>query len=586
METGAPNPGLAAMPVHNQDIAAVFDEMADLLELRQDNPFRIRAYRRAAQTVRGQPRELRDAVAEGRDLKKLPGIGEDLAAKIVEILETGHCAALEKLRKQVPPGLEDLLHLPGLGPARVRQLRKELRITSLAGLRSAIEKGRLQQLKGFGPKLEARIAEALANPVTGGRTLRTVAAQYGRSLVDHLQQVGGVRQIEIAGSYRRGRATVGDLDLLVAASKPAAVMQAFTSYDEVASVLAAGTTRSSVRLASGLQVDLRIVPPASYGAALHYFTGSKAHNIHVRRLGQRKGLKINEYGVFKGRQRVAGATEKSVFASIGLPWIEPELREDRGEIEAARARRLPKLLRREDLRGDLHSHTDATDGTAPLGDMVRAAREAGLDYLAVTDHSRYLGAYRGLDADRLARQCAAIDALNERLKGITLLKGIEVDILEDGSLALSDKVLAPLDLVVGAVHSHFGLSRRKQTERLLRAIESPRFSILAHPTARLIGERTPIDIDLERIIGACARRGCFLELNSQPQRLDLEDTACQLAAEHGVAVSVASDAHRPDDFALLEGGVTEARRGWLEAGDVLNTRPLDALRALLRRTMS
>jgi len=586
METGAPNPGLAAMPVHNQDIAAVFDEMADLLELRQDNPFRIRAYRRAAQTVRGQPRELRDAVAEGRDLKKLPGIGEDLAAKIVEILETGHCAALEKLRKQVPPGLEDLLHLPGLGPARVRQLRKELRITSLAGLRSAIEKGRLQQLKGFGPKLEARIAEALANPVTGGRTLRTVAAQYGRSLVDHLQQVGGVRQIEIAGSYRRGRATVGDLDLLVAASKPAAVMQAFTSYDEVASVLAAGTTRSSVRLASGLQVDLRIVPPASYGAALHYFTGSKAHNIHVRRLGQRKGLKINEYGVFKGRQRVAGATEKSVFASIGLPWIEPELREDRGEIEAARARRLPKLLRREDLRGDLHSHTDATDGTAPLGDMVRAAREAGLDYLAVTDHSRYLGAYRGLDADRLARQCAAIDALNERLKGITLLKGIEVDILEDGSLALSDKVLAPLDLVVGAVHSHFGLSRRKQTERLLRAIESPRFSILAHPTARLIGERTPIDIDLERVIGACARRGCFLELNSQPQRLDLEDTACQLAAEHGVAVSVASDAHRPDDFALLEGGVTEARRGWLEAGDVLNTRPLDALRALLRRTMS
>ena len=586
METGAPNPGLAAMPVHNQDIAAVFDEMADLLELRQDNPFRIRAYRRAAQTVRGQPRELRDAVAEGRDLKKLPGIGEDLAAKIVEILETGHCAALEKLRKQVPPGLEDLLHLPGLGPGRVRQLRKELRITSLAGLRSAIEKGRLQQLKGFGPKLEARIAEALDNPVTGGRTLRTVAAQYARSLVDHLQQVGGVRQIEIAGSYRRGRATVGDLDLLVAASKPAAVMQAFTSYDEVASVLAAGTTRSSVRLASGLQVDLRIVPRASYGAALHYFTGSKAHNIHVRRLGQRKGLKINEYGVFKGRQRVAGATEKSVFASIGLPWIEPELREDRGEIEAARAQRLPKLLRREDLRGDLHSHTDATDGTAPLGEMVRAAREAGLDYLAVTDHSRYLGAYRGLDADRLARQCAAIDALNERLKGITLLKGIEVDVLEDGSLALSDKALAPLDLVVGAVHSHFGLSRRKQTDRLLRAIESPRFSILAHPTARLIGERTPIDIDLERVIGACARRGCFLELNSQPQRLDLEDTVCQLAAEHGVAVSVASDAHRPDDFALLEGGVTEARRGWLEAGDVLNTRPLDALRALLRRTMS
>ena len=573
------------MPVHNQDIAAVFDEMADLLELRQDNPFRIRAYRRAAQTVRGQSRELRDAVAEGRDLKKLPGIGEDLAAKIVEILETGRCAALEKLRKQVPPGLEDLLHLPGLGPARVRQLRKELRITSLAGLRSAIAKGKLQQLKGFGPKLEQRISESLANPVTGKRTLRTVAAQYARSLVEHLWQVDGVRQIDIAGSYRRGLATVGDLDLLVAASRPAAVMEAFTSYDEVASVLAAGTTRASIRLASGLQVDLRIVPRASYGAALHYFTGSKAHNIHLRRLGQRKGLKINEYGVFKGKKRIAGATEKSVFASVGLPWIEPEMREDRGEIEAAGANRLPKLVRREDLRGDLHSHTDATDGTAPLAEMARAARAAGLAYLAVTDHSRYLGAYRGLDAGRLARQCETIDALNERLEGITLLKGIEVDILEDGSLALPDDALAPLDLVVGAVHSHFGLSRRKQTDRLLRAIERPHFSILAHPTARLIGERPPIDIELERVIEACAGRGCFLELNSQPQRLDLEDTACQLAAEHGIAVSIASDAHRPDDFALLEGGVAEARRGWLEAGDVLNTRPLTALRALLRRTM-
>jgi len=573
------------MPVHNQDTAAVFDEMADLLELRQDNPFRIRAYRRAAQTVRGQSRELRDAVAEGRDLKKLPGIGEDLAAKIVEILETGRCAALEKLRKQVPPGLEDLLHLPGLGPARVRQVRKELRITSLAGLRSAIDKGKLQRLKGFGPKLEQRISESLANPVTGKRTLRTVAAQYARSLVEHLRRVDGIRQIDIAGSYRRGLATVGDLDLLVAASRPAAVMEAFTSYDEVASVLAAGTTRASIRLASGLQVDLRIVPHASYGAALHYFTGSKAHNIHVRRLGQRKGLKINEYGVFRGKKRIAGATEKSVFASVGLPWIEPEMREDRGEIEAARANRLPKLVRREDLRGDLHSHTDATDGTAPLAEMARAARAAGLAYLAVTDHSRYLGAYRGLDARRLARQCESIDALNERLKGITLLKGIEADILEDGTLALPDDALASLDLVVGAVHSHFGLSRRKQTDRLLRAIGGPHFSILAHPAARLIGERMPVDFDLERVIEACAARGCFLELNSQPQRLDLEDTACQLAVEHGVAVSIASDAHRPDDFALLASGVTEARRGWLEPGDVLNTRPLAALRDLLRRTM-
>jgi len=392
--------------------------------------------------------------------------------------------------------------------------------------------------------------------------------------------------VEIAGSYRRGLATVGDLDLLVTASRPAAAMEAFPSYDEVAQVLSAGTTRSSVRLSSGLQVDLRIVPRASYGAALHYFTGSKAHNIHVRRLGQRKGLKINEYGVFRGEKRIAGASEESVFKSVGLPWIPPELREDRGEIEAARQGKLPKLVTREDLRGDLHAHTDATDGTAPLEAMARAARAAGLEYLGVTDHSRYLGAYRGLDASRLAKQLDVIDALNDRLEGITLLKGIEVDILEDGSLALPAEALAGLDLVVGAVHGHFGLSRRKQTTRLLRAIEGPHFSILAHPSARLIGERAAIELDLEQVIEACAARGCFVELNAQPQRLDLEDTACQLAAAHGVAVSIATDAHRTEDFELLAGGVTEARRGWLEVGHVLNTRPLGALRKLLRRTMA
>lgn len=574
------------MPVHNQDIAAIFDEIADLLELQQANPFRIRAYRRAAQTVRAHPHELSERVAAGTSLQKLPGIGKDLEAKILEILGSGRCKALDALKKKVPQGMEDLLHLPGLGPARVRLLREELGVTSPALLRSAIEKGTLTDARGFGPGLAGKLSEALANPLTGERMLRATAAGYAASLMRHLQRVTGVAQVSVAGSFRRGRETVGDLDLLVASSDPAAVMKAFTGYDEVREVLAAGEARSSVRLACGLQVDLRIVTQQSWGAALHYFTGSKAHNIRVRRMGQRKGLKINEYGVFKGTRRVAGRTEESVFASVGLPWIPAELREDRGEIEAAAKGALPALVERSHLEGDLHVHTEATDGTASLADMARAARKAGLSYIACADHSRYLGAYRGLDEKRLRRQGEEIDRLNATQKRFTILKAIEVDILEDGSLALPDSVLAGLDLVVAAVHSHFGLGRRKQTTRLLRAIDHPHFSILAHPTARLIHERGAMAFDLEQVVAACAARGCFLELNAQPTRLDLDDAGCRLAAEHGVLVSIASDAHRPEDFAVLDHGVTQARRAWLEAGGVLNTLPLPKLRQLLRRTMS
>jgi DNA polymerase (family 10) len=573
------------MPVHNNDIAAIFDEMADLLELQQDNPFRIRAYRRAAQTVRAQPTELRDQIAAGRDLERLPGIGHDLAGKILEIVETGKCRALQRLKRKLPAGLEDLLHLPGLGPARVRQLRRELKVSGLAQLAAAIEKGRLRELRGFGPKMESRLAAALANPVTGKRMLRSTARQYADELARYLGNKPGVLELAIAGSYRRGRDTIGDIDLLVASAEPASVVQAFTHYDEVREVIAAGETKASVRLASGLQVDLRIVKRASYGAALHYFTGSKAHNIHLRRIGQRRGLKINEYGVFRGERQIAGRTEESVFDSVELPWIPPELREDRGEIEAARKHQLPGLVERSHLKGDLHVHTAATDGTASIARMAAAAGRDGLDYIAITDHSRYLGAYRGLDAARLEKQLEEIDTHNQAGHAVTILRGIEVDVLEDGSLALPDELLARLDLVTGAVHSHFELSRRRQTTRLLRAIEHPYFTLLAHPSARLIGEREPIAFDLERIVKACAERGCFLELNSQPQRLDLDDAACRLAAAHGVMISIASDAHRPEDFALLDYGVTQARRGWLEPANVLNALPLKKLRPILQRTM-
>jgi DNA polymerase (family 10) len=412
-----------------------------------------------------------------------------------------------------------------------------------------------------------------------------VAAQYADALCNFLKDIPGVKQVTVAGSFRRMRETVGDLDILVTAKADNPAIQRFTTYDEVADVLSAGSTRASVVLKSGLQVDLRVVEEESYGAALHYFTGSKAHNIAIRRIAQKLGLKVNEYGVFKGDTRIGGEDEASVYQSVGLPYIPPELREDRGEIEAAHEGRLPKLVELADLRGDLHAHTRATDGHDSLRDMALAAKELGLEYLAITEHSRRLTVAHGLDPHRLARQCEEIDRLNSELKGITLLKGIEVDILEDGSLDLPDEVLARLDLVIGAVHSQFHLSRAKQTERILRAMDHPHFTMLAHPSGRLIEQREPYDVDMLRLIRHAQTRGCYLELNAHPERLDLLDSQCQMAKEEGVLVSINSDAHSRFDFVNLRYGVGQARRGWLEKDDVLNTRSLAALRPLLKHTM-
>lgn len=573
------------MPVHNEDIAAIFDEMGDLLEIEDANPFRVRAYRNAARTVRSLGRELADMVAAGEDLTRLPGIGKDLAAKIEEIVRTGHAKALDKLHKQVPAGLEDLLRLPGLGPKRVKALYKQLHIKSLRQLAAAARRGRLRDLPGFGEKTEQKILEALsARRSTEKRFLHRVAQRYAEPLVKYLQAVKGVHDVVVAGSYRRGKETVGDLDILVTADENSPVMDRFVHYDDVSDVVSKGTTRSTVYLRSGIQVDLRVVDQGSFGAALHYFTGSKAHNIAIRRLGQQRGLKINEYGVFRGDRVIAGRTEQSVYQSVDLPYIPPELREDRGEIEAARRHRLPDLIEYRDLRGDLHVHSKATDGSASIRDMAHAARQRGLEYIAITDHTRHLTVAHGLDADRLARQLEEIDRLNDSLQGITILKGIEVDILEDGSLDMPANMLARLDLVIGAVHSQFRLSRRKQTGRILRAMDSKYFTILAHPSGRLLGEREAYAVDMEQIIKAARQRGCYLELNSQPQRLDLTDTYCLLARQEGVLLSLNSDAHNVDDFDLLEEGIHQARRGWLEKDDVINTRSLAGLRKLLGAT--
>jgi DNA polymerase (family 10) len=573
------------MPIHNADIARLFEEMADLLEIGDANPFRVRAYRNAARTVGELQADIAAALAKGESLPKLPGIGADLAGKIGEIAATGHLDALDRLRRTLPPAITELLRIPGIGPKRVKILYHELDVQTLPQLCKAAREGRIRALSGFGEKTEANILRATEAHLSKARRFKlAVGAQYAAAMIDYLRAVPGVRECVAAGSLRRMRETVGDIDILVTASAKSPVVQRFVGYPEVKDVLASGASRSSVVLQSGMQVDLRVVALDSCGAALVYFTGSKAHNIALRRLAQERGLKINEYGVFRGATRIAGDTEASVYAAVGLPWIPPELREDRGEIDAALKGELPRLIELTDLKGDLHAHTKWTDGHHSIREMAEAARTRGLSYLAITDHSRRLTVANGLDAARLRKQCAEVRQLGAALKGVTLLTGIEVDILDDGTLDLPDSVLAELDVVIAAVHSKFGLSRARQTQRILRALDNPCVAMLAHPMGRLIDEREPYDVDMAKIIRKAKARGVHLELNAHPERLDLLDTHCRMARDEGVLVSVNSDAHSVLEFDNLKYGIGQARRGWLEKGNVLNTRGVGEVRRLLRRS--
>jgi DNA polymerase (family X) len=573
------------MPVRNAEIAKAFEEMAILLELDEDNPFRVRAYRNAARTLSGLGTEVATMLKRKEDLAELPGIGKDLAEKIRDYVETGHLPALDALHRSTPAIATELLKLPGLGPKRAKALYHDLGIHTLRQLHRALLDGRVGRLPGFGPTIAKGLLQALAKPRAPERMQRAAAEAYVTPLLAYLERAPGVGQVTVAGSYRRCQETVGDIDMLATAAKQQPVIDWFTAYEEVGKIVAAGPTRATVLLRSGLQVDLRVVAAESYGAALHYFTGSRAHSIAMRAMGQKKGLKINEYGVFRGAKRIGGKTEAEVYRAVGLPYIEPELRENRGELEAAAEGRLPKLVELGDLSGDLHAHTKATDGHNSLREMALAAKARGDTYLGITEHSRHLTIAHGLDPERLRREIGAIDRLNAESLGITLLKGIEVDILEDGALDLPDSVLAKLDLVVGAIHSQFNLSREKQTERILRALERPHFSILAHPTGRLLAERAPYDIDMPRVLRALNARGAFVELNAHPERLDLTDLHCRMAKEEGVLVSIATDSHRTQELDYLRFGVGQARRGWLEKADVLNTRPLAELRRLLGRSM-
>ena len=571
------------MPVANLAVAAVFDEIADRLEIQGANPFRIRAYRNAARTLQELPDDVATRAARGQPLAGLPGIGGDLAAKIGEIVSTGSCELLRTLRHDMPPAITELLQVPGLGPKRVKLLWQELGVHTPEQLLRAAKDGRIRAVHGLGAVTERRIESAIAAHLAKERRIRlATAAEHAQALVQYLRTEPDVQRVIVAGSYRRMRETVGDLDVVVTGDAGARIVDHFVRYVEVEQTIARGGTRASVRLRGGLQVDLRVVPAQSFGAALVYFTGSKAHNIALRRLAEERGMKINEYGVYRGERRIAGATEESVYRAVGLPLIPPELREDRGEIAAASAGRLPQLVEFADLEGDLHAHTRLTDGRDSLDDMVAAARALGWHYVAITEHSRRQAMSHGLDAAGVARQAAAIARLNADAPGIRVLHGIEVDILEDGSLDLPDDVLARLDVVIAAVHARFELSRARQTERILRALDNPAVAILAHPTGRLIGEREPYDVDMQAIVRKARARGAHLELNAHPERLDLTDVQCRMCRDEGVLVAVSSDAHSTREFANLRLGIGQARRGWLEPANVLNTRPLSELRALLR----
>lgn len=571
------------MPVRNLAVAAVFGEIADRLEVQDANPFRVRAYRKAARTVQELPEDVGELVAHGQTVEGLPGIGADLAGKVAEIASTGTCTLVEQLRRQMPPAITELLKVPGLGPKRVKALWQELHVQTPEQALRAAHDGRVQGLHGFGETMAKNIEHALRAHLSKERRMKlAVAAEHAESLAAYLRATPQVRQVEVAGSYRRMRDTVGDLDIVVSASDHRAVVSRFTSYPDVEETLAQGATRASVRLRGGLSVDLRVVPAESFGAALAYFTGSKAHNIALRRIAQDRGLKLNEYGLFRGTKRISGETELSVYAALGLPWIPPELREDRGEIEAAREGRLPKLIELANLRGDLHVHTTATDGRDTLETMVAAAKTRGLEYMAITDHSRRQTMAHGLDPARLAKQGGAIDRLNATMHGFRVLKGIEVDILPAGQLDLPDDTLERLDVVIAAVHSKFDLDRASQTERILRALDNPLVTLLAHPTGRLLSEREPYDVDMLQIIRKARARRVHLEVNAHPERLDLVDTHCRMARDEGVLVVINSDAHAARELDNLRFGVGQARRGWITASDVLNARPLSQVLALLR----
>lgn len=572
------------MPVQNSEIAQIFTEVADLLEIEDANQFRVRAYRNAARTIEGYPDRVYKMVESGDPVDEISGIGEDLAKKINEIVETGNLVFLEELRSRTPQSLIKLLDISGLGPKRVQKLYQELNITNIEDLRAALKAGKVSDIDGFGPKTEENILEALeSKSFEKERTRLDIAEQFVDPMVEYLKENEFVDEAVVAGSYRRRKETVGDLDIIAISNEGQKVCEAFVDFDSISDVMSQGETKASVKLRSGLQVDLRVVKKESYGGALLYFTGSKAHNIHLRNIALDKGFKLNEYGVFKGADYVLGETEKEIYEFFDMSYIVPELREDNGEIEAALDHNLPDLVQLDDIRGDLQMHTKASDGKNTLEEMAVEAERLGYEYIAITDHTSHIGVTRGLDIEDARAYIKKIEAFNEEQNNLTVLKSVEVDILKDGSLDLPDEILEQMDVILVSVHSNFELEEEEQTNRIIKALENPNVNILAHPSTRMIGSREPIKMNLQKIMETALDLGCFLEINAAPERLDLWDDAIRRARELGLKLVISTDAHRVSELANMKYGIFQARRGWASKSMILNTLSLEDLQEQLKR---
>ncbi len=570
--------------MENAQISRLLYEIADLLELQKADAFRIRAYRNAARVLSDVGQSLEEMHRQGQNLADLPGIGKSTAEKIVQIIQTGTCDRLEELRKLVPRDLPKLMQVPGLGPRRAWQLHEQLGLKSLEELREACEKHKVASLEGMGEKTEKKILDGLAMlQKSRGRILYSEAARQMAKLGEYLSSLKSIKRWEAAGSLRRKVETIGDLDILILAADRAAATAAIAKYPDVDEITSSGEERVSLRLLSGLQVDFRFFQTGNFGAALMYFTGSKAHNIALRRIAQDHHWKLNEYGLFEGKRIIAGKNEDSVYGRLGLSWVEPELREDRGEVAAALEGKLPHLVKTADIHGDFHCHTTATDGVDDIEAMAAAAQQRGYKFLAITDHSQAVRIANGLDEKRLRRHAEQIRRIGAKLKGFWLLAGVEVDILKDGCLDIDEKLLADLDWVVASVHSALEMDEEQMTERILRAAGSGFINALGHPLARLIGKRDPIRFNAEKVFQACREHGVYLEINSQPDRLDLSDTLCMQARQIGCKFVISTDSHKAVDLELIEFGVNVARRAWLTPADVLNTASIAQLRKKARK---
>ena len=572
--------------MQNADIARLLGEVADLLEISAGNPFKVRAYRNAARTVADHPDPVDELVRGGEfDLTDLPGIGGGIAKEITALVETGTLPQRQQLVATIPPGLLDLLRIPGLGPKRVKLFHDELKVNSVADLKAALEAGKIAKLPGIGPKLLEKIREGVAAAASGEGHKRIVlheAEQYARAIVDYLKAGGGIDEIDVAGSFRRRKETIGDLDIVVTSSKPAAVIERFGKFGDVTHVAAQGDTRATVRLSGGLQVDLRVVEPSCFGAAMQYFTGSQAHNIELRKIAQAKNLKLNEYGVFRGSKCISGQTERDVYAALGLDWIPPELRENRGEIALAKEHALPALVTQDEIRGDLQMHTDASDGKATLAEMIASARALDYEYIAITDHSPRTS-MAGQTPAEIRAQWKTIDRLNKGLRGFRVLKSVEMDILESGKLDLPDDLLAEADYVVATIHYGLKQSEKQLTDRLLAAIANRWVDAIGHPTGRIVPVRPSYPLDFDVVAKAAAEARCLLEINGS-ERMDLPDTLAAAAKTHGVRFVLSTDAHNQRELGFMRFAVAVARRAGLVAADILNTRPLaEFLKGLRRR---